>query len=225
MVVGVFALSPSTILTSLEGQGRGDKFASFAYGGMGTWDWADIETMIDEAVARRIADPERLAIAGGSLGGFLAAWGCTRPNSRFKAGVISKGPTDWGTLTITTDWPDSAVSESRFSQAASLTFKFFKAQLGGNAPWSPSEPQYLRGSPIRYVKNVWIPLLLLHGMADRNVPVTQSIGFMRGLVREGALKEGHQLVIYPREGHMYEERAHAEDYCRRIVEYLASHLK
>ena len=73
-------------------------------------DWADIEAMIDEAIAQKISDPGRIGIAGHSQGGFLAAWGVTRPNNRFKAGVISAGPTDWGCLSITTDWPDLEVS-------------------------------------------------------------------------------------------------------------------
>lgn len=66
--------------------------------------------MIDEAIARGIADPDRLGIAGVSQGGFLAAWGCTRPDSRFKAGVVSAGPTEWGSLCMSDDMPDLTVS-------------------------------------------------------------------------------------------------------------------
>jgi hypothetical protein len=83
----------------------------------------------------------------------------------------------------------------------------------------------LRGSPIRDVSNVKIPLLMLHGREDRRVPVTQAIGFMRGLIREGSKGRESQLVIYPREGHRYEEQGHAEDYCRRLVEYLDNRLR
>ena len=77
---------------------------------MGILDWDDIESMIDEAVAQKITDPDRLGIAGVSQGGFLAAWGCTRPNSRFKAGVVGAGPTEWGSLSMCDDMPDLTVS-------------------------------------------------------------------------------------------------------------------
>lgn len=79
-------------------------------GGMGTLDWSDVETMINEAISRKLADPGRLGIAGYSQGGFLSAWGSTRPNSPFKAGVIGAGPTDWGAMAMTTDMPDFEAS-------------------------------------------------------------------------------------------------------------------
>lgn len=83
---------------------------------MGTLDWEDVETMIDEAISQKIADPSKIGIAGYSQGGFLAAWGCTRPNSRFKAGVIYAGVTDWGSMSLAGDMPDLEVrSQSRSS--------------------------------------------------------------------------------------------------------------
>lgn len=135
-------------MTTLSGCGRGDTFAKAADGGMGTLDWADIETMIDEAIAQKIADPNRLGIAGDSQGGFLAAWGCTRPGNRFKAGVICAGPTEWGTLSMTSDMPEMEVGV--FLHLCPFTFLmevFIQARLGGGAPWSPGEPNYLKGSP------------------------------------------------------------------------------
>lgn len=75
------------------------------------------------------------------------------------------------------------------------------------------------------MQNVRIPLLILHGKEDKRVPVTQSIGFMHGLMHETDMGEKSRLIIYPREGHVFEERGHAEDVCRRLVEYLDSRLK
>lgn len=96
-------------LIILPGSGRGHDFAKEATDGMGTLDWSDVETMMDAAIAKNMADPQRLGIAGYSQGGFLAAWGCTRPNSLFKAAVIGAGPTDWGTMAMTSDLPDIEV--------------------------------------------------------------------------------------------------------------------
>jgi poly(3-hydroxybutyrate) depolymerase len=79
---------------------------------VGRMDWADIESMIDKAVAQKFADPGRLGIAGHNQCAFLAAWGCTRPNSRFKAGVICGGVSDWGALCLTSDIPDLEVGPS-----------------------------------------------------------------------------------------------------------------
>lgn len=102
---------------------------------------------------------------------------------------------------------------------------YSQVDLSGNAPWSPEEPRYLRGSPIRDVKHVKIPLLLIHGEEDHRVPVTQAIGFMRGLIRESEAAKTAQLVMYPREGHSFQERSHVEDVLRRVLQHFDTHLK
>lgn len=66
--------------------------------------------MIDEGISRELVDPDKVALAGYSQGGFLTAWGCTRPNNTFKAGVVGAGVSDWGLLTVTSDLPDVEVS-------------------------------------------------------------------------------------------------------------------
>ncbi|KAJ7456915.1 alpha/beta-hydrolase [Mycena latifolia] len=189
-------------------QGRGTDFARTANGGMGTLDYADVESMLSEAVERGYTDRDKVAIAGYSQGGFLSAWGCTRPNATWRAGVIGAGPTDWGSLIICSDVPD------------------VEADLGGTAPWSPRPPHYLHGSPIRDVKNVKAPLLLVHGEKDERVPLTQAVGFMRGLVREAdkSVSDASTLIMYPREGHPFQERAHVEDQLTRVLAHIQRYL-
>ncbi|KAJ7054747.1 alpha/beta-hydrolase [Mycena amicta] len=189
-------------------QGRGSVFSRTAHGGMGALDYADCESMLDAAIARGLADPARVAIAGYSQGGFLSAWGITRPDARWKTACLGAAPTDWGSIAITSDLPD------------------MEAHLGGTAPWSPLTPAYLQGSPIRDVKNVKVPVLLLHGENDKRVPLSQAVGFMRGLVREAdnAVSERSELVIYPREDHGFVERAHIEDQLTRVLKHLSAYL-
>jgi dipeptidyl aminopeptidase/acylaminoacyl peptidase len=69
------------------------------------------------------------------------------------------------------------------------------------------------------------PILIIHGEDDKRVPTTQSIGLMRGLLREGGPQAKPQLVTYPREGHVFEERAHVEDVLNRVLEHINMHLK
>ncbi|KAL6306882.1 alpha/beta-hydrolase [Sparassis latifolia] len=200
---GYLVLSPNYRGSS----GRGDNFAKAANGGMGTLEWTDIETMVEHCIGQGMVDPDKLAIAGYSQGGFLTAWGCTRPNNTFKAGVVGAGVSDWGLLAATSDMPD------------------FEAHLGGAGPWTPGEPVYLRGSPLKDAKNVRAPLLFLHGKDDKVVPVTQAIAMLRGVERAGHASVKPQLVIYPREDHGFEERIHVEDVLRRLVEHLNLYVK
>jgi dipeptidyl aminopeptidase/acylaminoacyl peptidase len=91
-------------------QGRGNDFAKAARGGMGGLDYADIESMVEAAIKRGYANPNKVAIAGWSNGGYLSAWACTRPNSIWKTAIIGAGATDWGGMAICCDIPAAAVS-------------------------------------------------------------------------------------------------------------------
>ncbi|KAJ7740995.1 hypothetical protein B0H14DRAFT_3515415 [Mycena olivaceomarginata] len=106
-------------------QGRGNDFAKAARGGMGGLDYADIESMVEAAIKRGYANPNKVAIAGWSNGGYLSAWACTRPNSIWKTAIIGAGATDWGGMAICCDIP-----------AAALDF-------AGSAPWTPRDPKSL----------------------------------------------------------------------------------
>jgi dipeptidyl aminopeptidase/acylaminoacyl peptidase len=109
-------------------------------------------------------------------------------------------------------------------------FTFLQLDFAGSAPWTPRDPKrvphYLKGCAMADVKNVKVPVLVLHGEKDVRVPVSQAIGFMRGLVREGdeAASAASKLIIYPREGHIFEERAHVEDQLTRVLAHLQKYI-
>jgi len=177
------------------GMGHGNAFATAARGDVGGADYQDIMAAVDAAIARGIADPERLGIGGWSQGGFMTAWAITQTH-RFKAGVMGAGVADWNMMTMTSDMPT------------------FEATLGGDRPWDgPGPHNAARFSPISYAKNAKTPLLILHGKEDARVPVTQAIGFARAL-REQDVPV--QFVTYPREPHGIRERAHQRDILRRV---------
>jgi dipeptidyl aminopeptidase/acylaminoacyl peptidase len=186
------------------GAGRGRAFADLAYGDLGGGEFGDVMAAVDAAVARGIADPNRLGIAGRSQGGFLAAWAVTQTD-RFRAGVMVAGVSDWGLMTMSSDVPT------------------FEAMLSGGPPWDG--PRLLLAderSPIRHARRVRTPLLILHGEQDRRVPVANAIGFERALRDTGVEVE---LVVYPREGHQIEERAHHGDQMRRLRGWFVRHLQ
>ncbi|MHB8647099.1 MAG: S9 family peptidase [Thermomicrobiales bacterium] len=177
------------------GLGHGNAFAKMARGAVGEGDFRDVMSMVDAAIDRGIADPERLGIGGWSQGGFMTAWAVTQTD-RFKAGVMGAGVSDWNMMTMTSDLPT------------------FEAALGGDRPWDgPGPHNAARLSPISYTKNAHTPLLILHGKNDARVPVTQAIGFERALRERGVPV---QFVTYPREPHGVRERNHQRDILRRV---------
>ena len=68
----------------------------FARGIQGAWGdepTADVLAATDHLLARGFVDPERLAIAGGSYGGYLVAW-LIGQTDRFKAAICHAGVTN-----------------------------------------------------------------------------------------------------------------------------------
>ncbi|ANZ41283.1 hypothetical protein BBK82_40265 [Lentzea guizhouensis] len=127
------------------GLGRGHEFAHAVYKRVGQEEWHDIETGIDLLVHQGVADPGRLAIAGWSHGGFMAAWATTRTD-RFKAALVGAGIADWPKLI------------ARGENGA------FEAALGDSA----------EHSPITCADRITTPLLIVHGADDTNVPLEQA---------------------------------------------------
>src|SRR3546814_13233671 len=75
-------------------------------------------------------------------------------------------------------------------------------------------------SPMRAIEQVNTPVLVLHGQEDRRVPVTQGLGFYRGL---RLLGKNAAMVIYPREPHRIAEYEHQLDIQRRVLAWYDAH--
>jgi dipeptidyl aminopeptidase/acylaminoacyl peptidase len=176
------------------GQGHGHEFAASVAGRVGREEWTDILTGIDLLIAEGIADPDRLGIAGGSHGGFMAAWAIGQTD-RFRAALVDAGITDWGMLAATGEHGQ------------------YDGALGGSIGWEGIGPHpHDAVSPISFASRVRTPVLILHGAEDTNVPLGQAVYFHRALRHFGA---EHKFVIYPREGHSIRERNHQLDVLRR----------
>ncbi|MBV9229921.1 MAG: S9 family peptidase [Chloroflexi bacterium] len=177
------------------GLGHGEQFAAAARGDVGGADYADVIAAVDAAIERGIADPKLLGIGGWSQGGYMTAWAVTQTD-RFKAAIMGAGVSDWGMMTLTSDLPD------------------FERELAGSAPWDGLGPhQHHKSSPITFASHVKTPVLILHGENDARVPLGHATGFHRALRKHHVPTE---FVVYPREAHHIEERAHQIDLLQRV---------
>jgi dipeptidyl aminopeptidase/acylaminoacyl peptidase len=181
--------------------GWGTTFAEANLGDMGGADLGDILAGVDQCVEAGIADPDRLGIGGWSYGGFITAWAITQTD-RFKAAVMGAGISNWRSFHGATNIP---TWDALFYQADPY-------ELGA---------RYDQFSPLTHVDRVRTPLLIVHGEQDPCVPVGQAYEYFR------ALKERRipvELVIYPREGHAINERAHLRDLLGRYTDWFVRYL-
>src|SRR5262249_18915573 len=131
----------------------------------GGQDWRDVASGVDSLVARGLADPHRLALYGGSYGGYLSAWGITRTD-RFKAACVLAGAVDLPSL-----WGQSDTHRYR-------AFEF------EGRPWETAE-NWRRSSPGTYIANVKTPTLILIGENDPRIPYPQGQQLYQALASLG----------------------------------------
>ncbi len=174
----------------------------FAESNIGGKDFSDMLLGIDSLIEAGIADPERLAVAGWSYGGYIAAWAGSQTD-RFRAAVMGAGISHW----------------LSFHGKSSLCQ--WDAIHHAKSPYE-SNGRFHKFSPLSYADKLNTPTLILHGEEDQDVPVEQSYLFFRALKDRGVATE---LIVYPREAHAIMERRHLLDMSRRVLDWLQPYLE
>jgi dipeptidyl aminopeptidase/acylaminoacyl peptidase len=181
--------------------GRGHAFAQGVIGDGGGIDFRDIMAGVDHCIAEGVADPDRLGIAGLSYGGYLTGWAVGQTD-RFGASVAMSVVSDYVSYHLTSEvwWYDQAI-------------------LSGD--WYDPTSQYADRSPVTHAHKCRTPTLILQGAEDRCTPPGQGEELFNAIAASGAETE---FVVYPREGHVPVERAHALDAIRRTQEWFDRHI-
>ncbi|MFN0107162.1 MAG: S9 family peptidase [Bryobacteraceae bacterium] len=180
--------------------GYGNAFAVANVGDWGGKDFADIMAGVDAAIAKGVADPDKLVVMGGSYGGFMTFWTITQTN-RFKAAIGHAGISDWYSFHGQSDIPG-----------------LMEFGLRGY-PWTAET--YRKFSPMTYVDRVKTPILITHGENDRRVAIAQAEEYYRALKSRGVPV---RFVRYPREGHGITEPNHQLDLNQRQLEWIDRHV-
>jgi len=159
--------------------GYGEKFDRGVQLNWGGKAYVDIMNGVDAVLARNPwIDKDRLGITGGSYGGFMTNW-IVSHTTRFKAALtlrsISNFTSDDGTR-------DGAYGHSQ--DFGGDLFERFET--------------YWDTSPLKYVKNVKTPTLVLHSDMDFRVPIEQGEQWFRALQH---FRVPSEIVFFPRENH------------------------
>lgn len=144
------------------------------YGAAGASEYNDVVGAGRYLASRGDVDPKRIALWGGSYGGFLTAMGLARNSDMFAAGVDFHGVHDWN-VGIRTFVPTFNTLEN--PRDSLLAFQ---------------------SSPLASVKTWRSPVLLIHGDDDRNVSFSETVTLVEALRDRGV--EFEQLV-FPDEIH------------------------
>jgi len=175
-------------------------FARRIQGAWGEEPTADVLAATDHLLARGFVDAERMAIAGGSYGGYLVAW-LIGQTDRFKAAICHAG-----------------VTNLLGQYATDVTHG--RAQAFGGEPWLDMGP-LRRWSPTEALAAAVTPTLVIHGEQDYRVVVTQGLE-LYGILKAKGVEA--RLVYYPDEGHWILKPQNSLHWYGEFLGWLERHL-
>jgi dipeptidyl aminopeptidase/acylaminoacyl peptidase len=179
----------------------GQDFAACIHGRWGDQPYRDIMDATDLLIDRGLVDPKRVAVTGGSYGGYLVSWIASQTD-RFACIVNHAGVCDLQT------------------QYASDVTQGRQRSMGGE-PWDRIEGMD-RYSPMRHARGFHSPMLVLHGMRDYRVPYVEGLQVYNVYK---AMKLPARLVVYPDENHWILKPRNSRHWYGEVLGWLKRWLK
>lgn len=190
---------------------RGSSGFGKAFLNAGNRQWAakmhdDLIDAVQWAIQEGYADKDKIAIMGGSYGGYATLVGATFTPHVFCCGVDIVGPSNVMTLiqSVPPYWMP--------------LLNVFKHRVGD---WE-KDPEYIRSiSPLFKVESIRIPLLIGQGKNDPRVKVQESLQIV-----EAMKKKGKEVIYieFPDEGHGFARPENRMAFNAAVEEFLAKHL-
>jgi dienelactone hydrolase len=160
------------------------------------------------AIAQGVADPQRIAIAGASYGGYATLMGLVRDPDLFRCGVSWVAVTD-PMLLYSVTWSDTTRDAKRHALPELLGDPVADAQMLREA------------SALTQAHRIRQPLLLAYGERDERVPIVHGQR-LRDALR--AHNRDLEWVVYDKEGHGWWYPATRLDFWGRVERFLGRHL-
>jgi dipeptidyl aminopeptidase/acylaminoacyl peptidase len=180
--------------------GYGQDFSLATRGKWGDLDGEDNMAYLNDACeAFDFIDAERVAVAGGSYGGYMATWLVSR-DARFKAAVVDR----------------TLANRYVFNGTSDIGFLLDQVEFGSATPWSNPEV-YLERSPLQYVAGIRTPTLVVHSALDFRCPIEQGEQLYMALKRLGVPTA---LIRFPDETHELSRSGRPWHRAFRLERYL-----
>ncbi|MBD3635927.1 MAG: S9 family peptidase [Crocinitomicaceae bacterium] len=164
------------IVISVDTRGtmyRGAKFKKSTYLQLGKLETEDMIAVAKEVQKWDYVDPERIGVMGWSYGGYMTSLCMTKGADVFKMGIAVAPVTNW-------KWYDNIYTE-----------RFMRTPKENN-------DGYEDNSPINHVEKMKGKYLIVHGSADDNVHVQNTMEMVNALVKHN---KDFEMFIYTNKNH------------------------
>ncbi|KAM6413698.1 LOW QUALITY PROTEIN: acylamino-acid-releasing enzyme [Rhynochetos jubatus] len=200
----------AVLLVNYRGSlGFGQDSVASLPGNVGTQDVRDVQLCVERVLQEEPLDAGRVALVGGSHGGFLACHLVGQFPDTYRACVVRNPVVNIASMVAATDIPDWCLTETGLPYAPDA--------LPDPAQWT----EMLHKSPMRYVDRVRAPVLLMLGEDDRRVPPKQGLEYYRALKARGVPT---RLLWYPGNNHALAGVEAEADGFMNMALWLIKHL-
>jgi dipeptidyl aminopeptidase/acylaminoacyl peptidase len=183
--------------------GYGKEFQQANLFDMGGGDLQDVLAAADFVKQTGYLDPKKIALAGGSYGGYLTMMGVTKAPEVWAAGVPIVPFVNWFTEIRN---EDPVLQQSDLATMGDL---------------EKNKDLFHDRSPIFFVDQIKAPLLLLAGGNDPRCPKEESQQVVDAVKKRGGTVE---LKVYENEGHGFAKVENQIDAYKRVSDFLKAHV-
>jgi dipeptidyl aminopeptidase/acylaminoacyl peptidase len=165
----------------------------------------DIGSLLDWIAAQPDLDEKRVAVYGGSYGGYMALASAVHYSDRLKAGVDVVGISNFVTFLENTEDYRRELRRREYGDERDPDMRAFLERI----------------SPLNNVDRIELPLLVVQGQNDPRVPVTESEQIV------AALRQRGQPIWYIKalnEGHGYDRKENQDVFQQAVILFLQRYL-
>ncbi|MBL9217407.1 MAG: S9 family peptidase [Opitutaceae bacterium] len=168
----------------------------------------DVTDGVRALIKSGIADPARIAICGGSFGGYLAICGAAFEPDLYKCAITIAGIFDWAKV----------MKEARAGDPDSSRYDQLLRDLGDP---KKQQDKFEAMSPILSAEQIKIPVFIAHGEEDQVADASQSHRLAKALAKAGV---PHEKMFASGEAHGFASLKNRVELYQRIESFLKKHL-
>jgi dipeptidyl aminopeptidase/acylaminoacyl peptidase len=183
--------------------GYGKEFQQANLFDMGGGDLQDVLAGVDWIKQTGHLDPKKIAVMGGSYGGYLSMMAVTKASDVWAAGVP---------IVPFVNWFTEIENEDPVLQQSDL------ATMGDVVK---NKALYEDRSPINFIDQIKAPLLLLAGGHDPRCPKSETQQVVEAIKKRGGTVD---YKIYENEGHGFAKVENQIDAYKRVADFLLAHV-
>jgi dipeptidyl aminopeptidase/acylaminoacyl peptidase len=185
------------------GTGYGKEFENANLFDMGGGDLQDVLAGVDWIKQTGHLDPKKIAVMGGSYGGYLSMMAVTKAPDVWAAGVP---------IVPFVNWFTEIENEDPVLQQSDL------ATMGDPVK---NKALYEERSPINFIDQIKAPLLLLAGGHDPRCPKSETTQVVDAIRKRGGTVDAK---VYENEGHGFARVENQIDAYKRVADFLLAHV-